>query len=297
MNRRAFLATAAAVTAGCGQTERTTDSPSGDDGPATETRSSGGGPATDSPTRTETATVAPASVGVTDVSVPSTIEIGTAGTLSVTLENAGGQSGSFSSAVEAKVGTGEWTATDATVEATVAAGESVTETVDLPPNHYVEPASYRLADADPVARTRFVAREIPLGETHLLPNGVALSVHDVGFGETYTYESSGGEKTAEPTDGDKWAVGTVRAENTADEPARAPLVSDIGFFRGEEEYSFQHLSDNRDRYRGGELEPGSVSEGDLPANVPVAAERAALRVEYSESFEEGQITVNWTLGE
>ncbi|MFC7196068.1 hypothetical protein ACFQL4_17870 [Halosimplex aquaticum] len=150
----------------------------------------------------------------------------------------------------------------------------------------------RPSRADPVRR-----QGDPLGETHLLPNGVALSVHDVGFGETYTYESSGGEKTAEPTDGDKWAVGTVRAENTADEPARAPLVSDIGFFRGEEEYSFQHLSDNRDRYRGGELEPGSVSEGDLPANVPVAAERAALRVEYSESFEEGQITVNWTLGE
>ncbi|WP_415382201.1 hypothetical protein [Halosimplex sp. TS25] len=296
MDRRAFLATAAAVTAGCGQTDSATDSPSGDDGPATETQSNGGA-STDTPTRTETATAAPASVAVTDVSAPSTIEIGTAGALSVTLENTGGQSGSFASTVEAKVGTGEWTTTDASVETSVGADETVTETVDLPPNHYVEPGSYRLANTEPVARTRFVARELSLGDRHLLPNGIALSFHDVEFGETYTYEGSDGEATADPVDGDKWAVGTVRAENQSDESARAPLVSDIGFFRGEEEYSFQHISDNRDRYRGGELEPGAVSEGDLPASVPVSAERADLRVEYSERLDAGQVTVYWTLGE
>lgn len=297
MNRRAFLATAAAVTAGCGQTDSSsTGTPSGGGG-STDTQSDRDASPTDALTETETGTPEPASVEVTDVSVPSTIEIGTAGTLSVTLENTGGQSGSFASTVEARTGTDEWEATDASVETTVEAGESVTETVDLPPNGYVEPASYRLADADPIARTRFVARELPIGEPHLLPNGVELSVHDVAFGETYTYQSDDGEKTVEPTDGDKWAVGTVRAENTGDEPARAPLVSDIGFFRGEEEYSFQHLSDNRDRYRGGELEPGAVSEGDLPASVPTAAERADLRAEYSEELDEGRITVVWTLGE
>ncbi|WP_436924207.1 hypothetical protein [Halosimplex amylolyticum] len=296
MNRRAFLATAAAVTAGCGQTDSSaTDTPSSETDPASGTQSGDDPTPTDTPTATETA--APASVAVTDVSVPSTIEIGTAGTLSVTLENSGGQSGSFTSAVEAKVGTSEWAATEASVEATVPAGETVTETVDLPPSDYVEPSSYRLADADPVARTRFVARELPLGERYLLPNGVALSFHDVEFGETYTYEGEDGEKTIEPTDGDKWAVGTVRAENTTDEPARAPLVSDIGFFRGEEEYSFQHISDNRDRYRGGELDAGAVDEGDLPANVPVDSERADLRVEYSERLDEGQITIYWTLAE
>jgi len=289
MDRRAFLATAAAVTAGCGQ-----------DGTA-ETATDATGTATDAATPTAasatTPTAAPASVAVTDVSVPSTIQIGTEGTLSVTLANTGGRSASFTGAVESRVGTGEWASTDVTVEGSVPPGETVTETVGLPSNGYVEPASYRLADADPVARTRFVPRAIAVGETHELPNGVVLSVSDVVVGEGYTYEGSDGETTADPPGGDRWAVGTVRAENTSEESARAPLVSDFAFYRGDEEYSYRHLGDNRDRYRGGELEPGEVSEGDLPTNVPVSAERADLRGEYSEDLDGGRVTVRWHLGE
>jgi hypothetical protein len=234
---------------------------------------------------------------VTELSAPSEIEIGTEGTLSVTLENTGGREGSFSSTVEARVGTGDWVSTDATVEASVPTGETVTEPVALPPNGYVEPASYRLADADPVARTRFVPRAVPAGETHELPNGVVLSVSDVTVGEGYTYEGSDGETSADPPGGDKWAVGTVRAENAGQEPARAPLVSDFAFYRGEEEYSYRHLGDNRDRYRGGDLPPGEVSEGDLPTNVPVDVERDALRGQYDEELDGGGVTVHWPLGE
>ncbi|WP_123539110.1 COG1361 family protein [Halosimplex salinum] len=291
MDRRAFLATAAAVTAGCGQGDSGPDTATDSNDTPTETPSSGGS------TPTETETPAPASVAAVDVSVPSTIEIGTPGTLSVTLENTGGQSGSFESEVEATVGTGDWEGTGATVAETVDPGERVTAQVELPANHYVEPASYRLADAEPVARTRFVAREIAIGEDHELPNGVVLSVGDVAIGGSYTYEGDDGETTADPPGGDKWAVGTVRAENTSEEAARAPLVSDFAFYRGGEEYSYRHLGDNRDRYRGGELAPGAVSEGDLPTNVPVDADRADLRGQYSEDLEGGRVTVHWLLGE
>ncbi|ELZ19999.1 hypothetical protein C475_21914 [Halosimplex carlsbadense 2-9-1] len=292
MDRRAFLATAAAVTAGCGRAG-TDDTPTDATGAATGSD----GTATPTVASTTTPTAPPASVAVTDLSVPSTVEIGTEGTLSVTLENSGGRSGSFTAAVEARVGTGEWASTDATVEASVPAGETVSETVALPPSGYVEPASYRLTDADPVARTRFVAREIAVGETHELPNGVVLSVSDVVVGEGYTYEGSDGETSADPPGGDKWAVGTVRAENVGDEAARAPLVSDFAFYRADEEYSYRHLGDNRDRYRGGELAPGEVSEGDLPTNVPVDAERGDLRGRYDETLDGGRVTVNWLLDE
>ncbi|WP_135366603.1 DUF4352 domain-containing protein [Halosimplex halophilum] len=289
MDRRAFLATAAAVTAGCGQ--------AGSSGTPTD----GAGTATDTPaesptdTPTETPTAAPPSVQVTDVSAPSGIEIGTNGTLSVTLENAGGREGQFSAPVEARIGTGAWATTGRTVSAAVPAGESVTETVDLPPNDHVEPASYRLAEADPVARTRFVARELSLGEAHTLPNGVALSVEAAEFAEAYTYEGEDGETTLAPTDGEKWAVGTLRAENTADETARAPLISDIALFRGEQEFSHHYAGDNRDRYRGGDLAAGAVSEGDLPTDVPLDADRSDLRVEYSEALDDGRVTVRWSL--
>jgi len=285
MDRRAFLATAAAVTAGCGQAGRGTDA----DEPATTATP------TDAPTGTPTAE--PASVAVSGLSASSEIEIGTAGTLSVTLDNTGGREGSFAAAVESRVGTGDWTTTDASVETAVPAGETVTATVDLPPNGYVEPASYRLAGADPVARTRFVPRAVPVGEPHELPNGVTVSMSDVVVGEGYTYEGSDGETSADPPGGDTWAVGTVRAENTGEEPARAPLVSDFAFYRGEEEYSYRHLGDNRDRYRGGELAPGEVREGDLPTNVPVSVDRGDLRGQYDEELDGGRVTVHWPLGE
>jgi len=294
MDRRAFLATAAAVTAGCGRTG-TAETPTDANGAATDT----GGTATgeEAPTDTPTATTRPASVAVTDLSMSSAIEIGDEGTLSVTLENTGGREGPFTASVEARVGTGDWAGTEASVETTVPAGKTVTETVSLPPNGYVEPASYRLTGADAVARTRFVPAEVPVGEAHELPNGVVLSVSDVVIGEGYTYEGSDGATTAEPPGGDKWAVGTVRAENTGEEPARAPLVSDFAFYRGGEEYSYRHLGDNRDRYRGGELAPGEVSEGDLPTNVPVGVVRGDLRGQYDEQLDGGRVTVHWPLGE
>jgi len=296
MDRRAFLAVAAAVTAGCGQAGTAETSTDPND-PATDAGGTAAGAETPTDTSTPTPTATPASVAVTGLSAPSEIEIGTEGMLSVTLENTGGRAGSVAASVEARVGTGDWASTGRIVEASVPAGETVTETVTLPSNGYVEPASYRLTDADPVARTRFVPRALPMGERHELPNGVVLSVSDVRVGETYAYEGSDGETTAEPPGGDKWAVGTVRAENAGEEPARAPLVSDFAFYRGEEEYSYRHLGDNRDRYRGGEIAPGEVSEGDLPTNVPASVERSDLRGQYDEELDGGRVTVRWALGE
>jgi len=296
MDRRTFLATATAVLAGCGQegsSPEHRDASTDEQSPAETTDE----PVAHSPTSTLTPTRAPAAIAVTDLSVPSSIEIGTQGTLSVTLENTGERSGSFQSSVEARVGTGEWQTTDVTVEASVSAGDTVTVSVDLPTHGYLEPASYRLGETEPVVRTRFVPRELALGEPHTLPNGVELTAADARLSDTYSYEGAEGSTEADPAGGDTWALATVRAENSTDGPARAPLVSDIAFYRGEEEYSYQHLGDNRDRYRGGELAAGGVSEGDLPANVPADAELPALRIVYSEAVAAGRITVNWIIGE
>jgi len=295
MHRRAFIVTAAAVVAGCsGGGGSGTDEPTDTerDGDVTPTATP-----TPSPAPTATPTASPASLSVTEVSAPSTIEIGTTFTVSVTVENTGGREGTFSSPVEARLGTGDWAGTDAAAETTVPAGETATAEVELGPYHYVQPASFRVADAEPVARPRFVPRQLSLGGSHLLPNGVEISVESFEFAETYTYEGDGGTKELEPTDSEKWAIAAVRAENTGDEPADAPLVSDIAIFRGEEEYAYQSISDNESRYEGGELEPGAVSEGDLPSDVPSEAARADLHVEYKEAYDGGQVSVFWSLSE
>jgi len=294
MDRRAFIVAAAAVVAGCSGGGSGTDEPTDTDpgGEATPTPTP-----TASPTPTATPTPDPAALAVTEVSTPSTIEIGTTFTVSVTVENSGGQSGTFSAPVEARLGTGDWTTTDATAETAVPAGETATAEVELGPYHYVQPASFRVPDAEAVARPRFVPRQLPLGGSHLLPNGVEIAVESFEFADLYTYEGDGGTKQLEPTDSEKWAIATVRAENTGDEPADAPLVSDIAIFRGEEEYAYQAISDNRSRYGGGELEPGGVSSGDLPSDVPAAAAREDLHVEYKEAYDGGQVSVFWSLSE
>ena len=290
MDRRAFIVAATAVVAGCGGGgDSDTDAP-------TDT-SDGGTTPTETPTATTTDTAAPASLSVTGVSTPSDLEIGTTFTVTVTVENTGGQAGTFTAPVEARLGTGDWQTTDATVEVSVDAGGTATAEVELGPYDYIQPASFRVADADPVARPRFVPRELPLGGTHALPNGVELSLTTAEFSDTYTYETESGSKTLEPTGGEKWAIATVRAENTGDGPADAPLVSDIAFFRGEEEFAYQHISDNTSRYRGGELAAGEGSEGDLPSDVPLEAERSDLHVEYKEEYEGGQVSVFWSLTE
>lgn len=295
MDRRAFIAAAAAVVAGCsGGGESDTDAPTDTEPGAGATPSP---TPTESPTATPTSTPSPASLSVTDVSTPSDLEIGSTFTVTVTVENTGGQSGTLSSPVEARLGTGDWQTTDATVEVTVPAGETATAEVELGPYHYVQPASFRVADADPVARPRFVPGRLSLGEPHLLPNGVELAVESFTFSETYTYEGADGPTELDPTSGEKWGIATLRAENTGDEPADAPLVSDIAIFRGEEEYAYQHISDNQSRYRGGELAPGESSEGDLPSDVPRAATRDDLHVEYKEEYDGGQVSVFWSLTE
>lgn len=292
MDRRTYLAIATAAIAGCGQASNPDAASPTEDDPDEATP-------TETPTSTPTATptTRPASLAVTDVSVPATVEIGTPVELAITVENAGGTDGSFSSPVEARLGTGDWTSTDVTVETPVPAGESVTETVELPANPYIEPASYRLADADPVARTRFVARELAVGDGHTLPNGIAFSLEAVSFSETYTYEGPDGETTVEPTSGERWLIGTLRAENTGDEPATAPLVSDVAFFRDDHEFAYQHITGNRDRYRGGELTPGEVSKGDVPSDVPSDLTREDLHFEHSDAYDGGEVTVRWSLDE
>lgn len=298
MDRRAFLVTAAGVAAGCGQGgESAGTSPTDAQGGQPTEPTSSATTATPTPTRTDTPTPRSASLAVTDLAVPSTVEIGVPVRLTATVENDGGEAGTYTVPVEARFGTGDWTTTDVEVSTSVPAGEAVTETVELPAHQYVEPAAFRLADADPVARTRFLARERRIGEAHVLPNGIALSLAAVRFADAYTYRGPDGEETLDPTEGERWVVGTVRAENVGDEPAAAPLVSDLAFFRGEEEYAYQHVSGNRDRYEGGELAPGEASEGDLPSDVPRDATRADLRLEHSDEYDGGRVTVYWSLDE
>lgn len=234
------------------------------------------------------------SLSVTELSVPDTVEIDTTFQLGVTVKNGGEQEGTYESPISAKLGVNEWASIGQSVQITVPGGESVTEEYELGPYEYVRPASFRLDESDPVARNQFVTRTLGYGGAYATPGGTVMSVADLTFTGTYSYEGSDGTNEVAANDGEKWAIATVRIENPTESPVDPPNVDKIDVMRDEDqEFGYTHLEDNRDLYDHSELDSGAVREGDIPATVPEAAGHADLRVEYDESLADGDIAVYW----
>lgn len=275
MRRRTILAVTAAAIAGCNQ------------------RSSTG-----SQNESEPEGTANGRLNLTAFSAPNTVQTDTTFELRVSVENGTDQESVYESSLSARIGTGEWESTDRSISITVPAEESVTETLEMGPYEYVQPAAFRLEASDAVARTRFVERRLDFGGEYTMPNGVAVSVLDLAFSETYTYEGSDAETTVTAGDGEKWAVAPIRVENAADEAAEPPGVDKIDVMRGDDqEFGYQHLGDNRDRYDDSDLAPGEVRAGEIPATVPADAGLNDLRVEYDETLSGGDVAVYWATDE
>jgi len=231
---------------------------------------------------------------VTELSAPNTVEIDTTFQLRVTVKNEGDAEGTYESPISAKLGVNEWASTDQSVQISVPAGESVTEEYELGPYEYVRPASFRLDESDAVVRNRFVTRTLGYDEAYATPGGTVLTVVDLTFTDTYTYEGDDGTKQVAANEGEKWAIATVRTENPTDESVGPPKVDKIDVMRDEDqEFGYTHFGDNRDLYDHSALEPGAVREGEIPATVPEAAGYVDLRVEYDEELADGDIAVYW----
>lgn len=282
MRRRSFIAVVTLALAGCSQSSNSPDESEVETSTTPDAES------------TTAATSESASLSVAEFSVPSVVEIGTPFTMTVAVENDGGSTGVFESPVSVKRGTADWQSTPKSVRVEVAGGETATEEYEMEPVEYRNPASYRLDAVDEVARTIFTGRELAWEETHDLPNGVAVTVGTPSFSNAYTHRTSDGEATEEPPSKEKWAVFTARAENTGEEPAEAPLMADLIMHRDDDEFRGEPLDDNPDRYRGGELEPGAVVEGEIPCTIPADLGLGDLRVEYAASGERGDVEVTWS---
>ncbi|WP_226042608.1 hypothetical protein [Natrinema sp. DC36] len=274
MDRRAFLVAAGVAIAGCtGGSE--TESPSDETGTGSAS---------------ETGELA-----VTDVSVPGTVGIGSTVSLSVTVRNDADAEESYESSVSRRIRNGEWTELDTTVEISVPAGETVTEDVAVPAYEYLAAGTYRLDDGEHLARTAFVKRELELGESYTTPNGVRLTVSDVTFPDSYTYDTGDGTETIDAAEGEKLAVTHLSAENTTDSTVRTPGTEEAVLRRDEHEFGDMSFDSNVDKYTGGELEAGARIEGNIASDVPVDERREDLRVGYEQSFEEGEAIANWSL--
>jgi len=231
---------------------------------------------------------------VTDLSAPNTVEIDTTFQLRVTVQNDGDAEGTYESPISAKLGVTEWASTGQSAKITVPGGESVTEEYELGPYKYVRPASFRLEESDAVARNRFVTRTLGFGDAYATPGGTVMTVTDLTFTDTYTYEVDDGTKEVAANEGEKWAIATVRTENPTDESVDPPKVDKIDVMRDEDqEFGYTHLGDNRDLYDHSPLEPGAVREGEIPATAPEAAGYSDLRVEYDVELADGDIAAYW----
>lgn len=279
MDRRAFLVAASAVVAGCtgGSSPETVD---GD----TDTEQ------TDRPATTEAGELA-----VTDVSAPGTVGIGSTVSLSVTIENGTDADDTYDSSVSRRIRGGEWTELDATVAISAPAGETTTESVEVPAYDYLAAGTYRLDAGEHVARTAFVERQLEVGESYTNPDGVELTVTEVAFPDSYTYDTGTGTETIEAADGEKLAITYLAAENTTDSTVTAPGTGEVVLRRDGQEFGDMSFDSNEDKYTGGELDAGARVEGNIAADVPADAERENLRVGYEESFDAGDVVANWSL--
>lgn len=279
MDRRAFLVAASAVGAGC-----TGGSDSGTAGDETGTEQ------TEPPATTKAGELA-----VTDVSAPGTVGIGSTVSLSVTVENTTGTEDTYESSVSRQIRGGEWTELDSTVEIAVPAGETTTESVEVPAYDYLAAGTYRLDAGEHLARTAFVHRQLEVGDSYTNPDGVELTVTEVAFPDSYTYDTGDGAETIEASDGEKLAVTSLAAENTTDSTATAPGTEEVVLRRDDQEFGDMSFDSNEDKYNGGEFDAGARVEGNIAADVPADADPENLRVGYEESFDAGDAVANWSL--
>lgn len=289
MRRRALLVSAVAALAGCSQADEAATDTTAQTSTVSSTDASA-----ETTTSTETAIEEP--LRVTEVTAPGSVGIGATATLSVTVENRGSESATYESSVSKRVTGGEWQTTDATVSITVPAGGSTTEEVDVPGHDFLAAGSYRLDEGEHVARTRFAVRELAVGDAYTTPYGVEVTIQEVAFSDTYTYETGEGERIElTPSNDEQWAVVQLAVTNTGTEPVRAPGTEAIVLQRGESEFGDRHFDDNPAKYSAIEIGPDVTVEAEIPTDVPADADPATLHVHYEEELEGGRAEAHWQL--
>lgn len=249
--------------------------------------------ATAEPTATPTPTATPAEFEFVELSAAGTVELGEPHTFSWTVRNTGGQDGVVTTPISYREAGGEWQQADQVLELEVPAGETATWESQPSPYDYIGEVEYRLDRWDEVFSVKIVPKTLDWGRPHTLPNDVQLICSGVDIVDSFEWSASGYDYIEEAPSGKTFGLLSIRAENNAGEPALAPRNSNFYLIQGNQQYNPQIISTYPEQYRGGEIQAGIVSRGDIVYEIDAGATQDDLEAVYSAGIYSGNITVYW----
>lgn len=278
MRRRALLGSVGAVAlAGC--------STDGESTTATPTPSS-------TPPNTGTGT---ANFELVTAEFPETRALNVPTVFGIAIRNTGSAKGTFTSALETKVGDGEWKKAG-TLEMPLAAGETGEWHSPRFVPQYLTTLYYRLAAFDETWSIKITPRRLDFSNYYAVPNGLYINVLGGSFESGSTDGSTTATETATmpaPPDGKTWLVMRVDVRNSLDESQSAPDASTFTLTVDGESRSL-HRNVTDDPYRGGSLDAKTVRRGNLVYAVPTGTTANDITMSWSASLPEGDVKAIWT---
>jgi len=197
----------------------------------------------------------PASFTVSDTSLPSTTQIGTDFNWSFTVENEGGEEGTYTTTVSRRKDEGAWREV-AEVELDIAPGEQETYT-ETDSIDFVGAYDYRVDEANRRLSIDAEERELDFEKYYTNPDGIRVAVQSAGVSRDirvtkgYTYEQGEDRAIERASDGSQFALVNMEARNPTREvidlPRRDEFVISVG---GDDYETVEYLG--QDAYQGGE---------------------------------------------
>ncbi|WP_181684664.1 DUF4352 domain-containing protein [Halorhabdus salina] len=116
-----------------------------------------------------------------------------------------------------------------------------------------------------------------------------LSLQDWTTNNGYTYTTGDFEQEHTPSDGNKFVICEVYAENVGENPVRIPGTYSMSLIAGNSQVDAGIYRAENERYQGGEIAPGIVRQGKILFEVPSSASEYTFRTSLT-----GNITASWS---
>lgn len=280
MRRRALLITASTgLLSGCiGRLESAleTDQSTTDPGPTTPTPT-GTPNGSDSDTG-ENGTQGPADLAVQSISAPAEVEVSESFDIEVTVENSGGEAGTYSGAVTV-TSANEEERTLAQIQIEVNPNETSTATVEEIAIPIISTETYRVDGTDVSTEVTATPASRPFEESFRMWNNLVITVDSPRF------ESDGDEQVV---------FADITVENQSQQEWVSPYSDDFVLLAGGESYGPDTTQGNDSEwYASEQLASGTVASGYVAYTIPSDVSEGDVVVEMTQEFGQGDVIVQW----
>ncbi|WP_049970797.1 DUF4352 domain-containing protein [Haladaptatus cibarius] len=235
-------------------------------------------------------------ISVKSIDAPDSVQIGEQFTATITIHNTGGSAGTISTSYS--VATPSDAAEEYTLKKEVPAGETITKEITLRPQ-VLGTASVTLSKPNKNTTISVKPALRKIGESFQFEEGLQLSVRDLVFSDSYSYETYFGNKTTSADSGKQFLFVEFRAKNSTDTAQSIPSGRDISVTV--EGTSYDLTDTNANVYDGfvspvsgdeypryvGTLGSGKTKEGWVIYKIPsdAAKEDISVHANWSASYD------------